>query len=234
MDAKKTHILINNALWNKGEKVYRKFKRIRNRPEVIIFNNFRNSWTQYLESEFEQSKIADFLEIRKRKLKDSFVLDPVFTNQAYKNFETLSQTKLRHPCSTGFIGMFLMSRSCRSVSAFGFCNSKTDGNYRTMWHDYKNEHKVYEMWSRDVHFNLTLYPPPLWYRLKHPAACNGGEMNACPPSPRGSKFFKFHVVFGKIWQNRMSGPLSGGLAPSSRGNPGSATDTDSNFSYKKI
>ena len=168
---KKTHILINNALWNKGEKVYRKFKRIRNRPEVIIFSSFRNSWTQYLESEFEQSKIADFLEIRKRKLKDSFVLDPVFTNQAYKNFETLSQTKLRHPCSTGFIGMFLMSRSCRSVSAFGFCNSKTHGNYRTMWHDYKNEHKVYEMWSRDVHFNLTLYPPPLWYRLKHPAAC---------------------------------------------------------------
>ena len=158
---KKTHILINNALWNKGEKVYRKFNRIRNRPEVLIFNNFRNSWTEYLESEFEQSKIAEFLEIRKRKLKNSFVLDPVFTNQAYKNFETLSQTKLRHPCSTGFIGMFLMSRSCRSVSAFGFCNSKADGNYRTMWHDYENEHKVYEMWSRDIHFNLTLYPPPL-------------------------------------------------------------------------
>ena len=62
----------------------------------------------------------------------------------------------------------------------------------------------------------------------------GGEMNECPPSPRGSKFFKFHAVFGKIWQNRMFGSLSGGLAPSSRGNPGSATDTDSNFSYKKI
>ena len=31
------------------------------------------------------------------------------------------------------------------------------------------------------------------------------------------KFFQFHAVFEKIWQNRM-------LAPPSRGNPGSATD----------
>ena len=34
--------------------------------------------------------------------------------------------------------------------------------------------------------------------------------------PLGSKFFEFHVVFGKIWRNRM-------LAPPPRGNPGSAT-----------
>ena len=43
-----------------------------------------------------------------------------------------------------------------------------------------------------------------------------------PPSPWGSKFFQFHAVFGKFWQNRMLAP-PGELAPPPRGNPGSAT-----------
>ena len=42
------------------------------------------------------------------------------------------------------------------------------------------------------------------------------------PSP-GSKFFQFHAVFGKFWQNRMLAP-PGELAPPPRGNPGSATE----------
>ena len=41
-------------------------------------------------------------------------------------------------------------------------------------------------------------------------------------SPPRSKFFQFHAVFGKIWQNRMLAP-PGELAPPPRGNPGSAT-----------
>ena len=36
-------------------------------------------------------------------------------------------------------------------------------------------------------------------------------------APLGSKFFQFHAVFEKIWQNRM-------LAPPPRGNPGCATE----------
>ena len=40
--------------------------------------------------------------------------------------------------------------------------------------------------------------------------------------PPGSKFFQFHAVFGKIWQNHMLVP-PGELAPPPRGNPGSAT-----------
>ena len=43
--------------------------------------------------------------------------------------------------------------------------------------------------------------------------------------PRGSKFFQFHAVFGKIWQNRMLAP-PWELAPPPRGNPGSATVVD--------
>ena len=40
--------------------------------------------------------------------------------------------------------------------------------------------------------------------------------------PWGSKFFQFHAVFGKIWQNRMLVP-PGELAPPPQGNPGSTT-----------
>ena len=40
--------------------------------------------------------------------------------------------------------------------------------------------------------------------------------------PRGPKFFQFHAVFGKIWQNRMLAS-PGKLAPPPRGNPRSAT-----------
>ena len=40
--------------------------------------------------------------------------------------------------------------------------------------------------------------------------------------PPGSKFFQFHAVFGKNWQNRMLAP-PGEFAHPPRGNPGSAT-----------
>ena len=47
-----------------------------------------------------------------------------------------------------------------------------------------------------------------------------GAQGTCTP-PR-FKFFQFHAVFGKIWQNRMLVP-PGELVPPPRGNPGSAT-----------
>ena len=37
------------------------------------------------------------------------------------------------------------------------------------------------------------------------ADLRGGARDARPP-PGGPKFFQFHVVFGKIWQNRMLTP----------------------------
>ena len=44
----------------------------------------------------------------------------------------------------------------------------------------------------------------------------------CAPTC-GSKFFQFHAVFGKSWQNCMLAPQPGELAPPPRANPGSAT-----------
>ena len=42
----------------------------------------------------------------------------------------------------------------------------------------------------------------------------GGRKGRAPP-PGESKFFQFHAVFGKIWQNRMLAPPRGVGAPSS-------------------
>ena len=51
------------------------------------------------------------------------------------------------------------------------------------------------------------------------ADLRGGGARTRPP---GSKFFQFHAVFGKIWQNRML-VLPRGVGAPPRGNPGSAT-----------
>ena len=51
--------------------------------------------------------------------------------------------------------------------------------------------------------------------------------------PPRSKFFQFHAVFGKIWQNRMLAPLPQGLAPPPRVNPGSATGAGLDCLQKK-
>ena len=53
------------------------------------------------------------------------------------------------------------------------------------------------------------------------ADLRGGARDTRPPW--GPKFFQFHAVFGKIWQNLMLAPPPGELAPPPRGNPGSAT-----------
>ena len=44
-----------------------------------------------------------------------------------------------------------------------------------------------------------------------------------PPHPPESKFFQFHAVFGKLWENRMLAPY-GGLTPPSRENHVSANE----------
>ena len=46
--------------------------------------------------------------------------------------------------------------------------------------------------------------------------CSGGSKGARGTrAPPGPKFFQFHAVFGKIWQNRMLAPPRGVGAPSS-------------------
>ena len=43
------------------------------------------------------------------------------------------------------------------------------------------------------------------------ADLRGGRRGRAPP--RGSKFFQFHAVFGKFWQNRMLAPPLGSWRP---------------------
>ena len=43
-------------------------------------------------------------------------------------------------------------------------------------------------------------------------------------TPSGSKFFQFHAIFGKFWQNRMLAPRWKVARPHPGETPGSATD----------
>ena len=45
------------------------------------------------------------------------------------------------------------------------------------------------------------------------ADLRGAQGTRAPPPPRGPKFFRFHAVFGKIWQNRMLAPPLGSWRP---------------------
>ena len=89
--------------------------------------------------------------------------------------------------------------------------------------------------AKETHFKASNYHPQtkLWKGNVFRSICQefypqGGGVHpwADPPAVadlrgvRGarppSKFFQFHAVCGKIWQNRMLAP-PGGLAPSDRG-----------------
>ena len=51
----------------------------------------------------------------------------------------------------------------------------------------------------------------LWKHYHHlrSVITSGGFRGGRPPPPRAPKFFRFHAVFGKIWQNRMLAPPPG-------------------------
>ena len=68
---------------------------------------------------------------------------------------------------------------------------------------------------------LSFFPLQLFFSLF--IFSGGSKGGARDARPRGRKFFQFHAVFGKIWQNRMLAPPRE-LAPPPRGNPGSVTD----------
>ena len=56
------------------------------------------------------------------------------------------------------------------------------------------------------------HPPPTRLLLL-PVADLGGRRGHAPPPPRAPKFFRFHAVFRKIWQNHMLAPSWGVGAP---------------------
>ena len=62
-----------------------------------------------------------------------------------------------------------------------------------------------------------------------PVADLGGREGRAPP-PWEPKFFRFHAVFRKFWQNRMLAPPLGSWRPP-RGNPGSAAASLSEKSW---
>ncbi len=66
--------------------------------------------------------------------------------------------------SSGWMGMFLMSRVCSRISAFGF-SASFHKDYREIGHDYLHEHEVLKKWHqyKNPSVPLVLFPPlPTW------------------------------------------------------------------------
>ena len=90
---------------------------------------------------------------------------------------------------------------------------------------YKWIYRTYILNSfRELYLYDTLWKTSCLHWIYTVADLHSKILDARPPPP-GPKFFQFHAVFGKIWQNRMLAPPPGELAPPPRGNPRSATAT---------
>ena len=77
------------------------------------------------------------------------------------------------------------------------CRERKPSNNLLTWY-------VFEQFPYEVQCTLSTKP----------VADLRGAQGTRPP-PLGSKFFRFHAVFGKFWQNRMFAPPRGVGAPSS-------------------
>ena len=63
----------------------------------------------------------------------------------------------------------------------------------------------------DIHLKIILLVPFKVQNVEKSVGSSGGSKGAGKGRvpPWGTKFFQFHAVFGKFWQNRMLAPLPG-------------------------
>ena len=87
----------------------------------------------------------------------TFSIDPLFTQSAIAAFERLSNARLKTLISTGYLAMYLLTKTCNRINAFGFC---TIDKYYPPYpgHDFDTEHKIYDKWSKSKEINLKMYP----------------------------------------------------------------------------
>ena len=155
---KTTHMMVNDAFWFSQSSIYGRLEELRDLPGRIIFNHFTSDWN----CSFSNKKryfMEEVLKIRQ----DALILDPLFIQSAL----VASRTPVMHhysKASSGWTGMYLLTRYCRVINAFGFCPD-LDKDYQRIVHHFPGEHERYFDWSqrKDNSFELNMYPSPLWH-----------------------------------------------------------------------
>ena len=164
-----THMMVHCGFWNAAEPQYKKLYLIQNRTENIILFYARmhheikkgplskKYFTNYL-----FPKYTEFLKARSSRSNETFILNHDFIKKSRDAFEASSGAKLKFYPSSGFMGLFLMSRTCARITAFGFSDAELKTDYRfigkTLTHDFQGEHKAMKRWVKyinpSVQFNI--------------------------------------------------------------------------------
>ena len=154
-----THMIINDAMWNRHEKIFRKYHLLTNVSGILIFNHYGLNWKLHNPFTRDQhnilKKILQFFNTRKRKLNETFILHPSFLKFVNVAFEQLAKRPVKHLPTTGFIAIITLAKLCKEVHAFGFMDPAP-----IFWHDVRNEHKLLRKWSSDemAEVKLKMYP----------------------------------------------------------------------------
>ena len=156
---KTTHMMINDAMWNRHEKIFGMYHLLIKVSGILIFNHFGSSWKLYNPFARDQPnilpKILQVFMTRKDKLNETFILNPIFLNFVNVAFESVIKKPVKHLPTTGFIAIVALAKLCKEVHTFGFIDPAP-----IFWHDIRNEHKLLRMWSSDENakIKLQMYP----------------------------------------------------------------------------
>ncbi len=171
--SKTTHMVVHCGFWSGAEPQYKKLYLIRDRPENIILFYAR------MHHKVKRGRIPDaflkkdlfpkytaFLNERKNRLNKTFIMDHLFLIRSRAAYEAGSGKKLRFYPSSGFTGLFLMSRTCARITAYGFsdANLRKDYKWFQKWsgstHDFPGEHHAMHRWAQHPNptVPLTLRP----------------------------------------------------------------------------
>ena len=155
---KTTHILVHCGFWNPFELQYEKLLLVQNRTEnIILFFAImhhqikKGSLSKKYITEYLFPKYASFLKIRNKHLNKTFIINHEFIKRSRDAFEVSSNSSLTFYPSSGFMGLYLLARTCSSITAYGFSDSKLEDDYkflhRVHTHDFKAEHYAMKRWS---------------------------------------------------------------------------------------
>ena len=165
--SKTTHMMVHCGFWNPSEPQYKKLYLIQNRTENIILFYAR------MHHEFKKGPLTDiylkktlfphyitFLKERKLRLKQTFILNHHFVKRSRNAFEVSSGVKLKYYPSSGWMGIFLLSRTCVSITAFGFSDNELKKDYKNLGkgitHNFQGEHNVMKRWTNYQNPSVTL------------------------------------------------------------------------------
>ena len=156
---KTTHMMMNDAVWNKHTRFYGKYHLLNEVSGVLIFNHFGFNWK--LNNSFNRyqhnilPRILQFFITRKEKLNETFILDPSFLTFVNFAFESVIKQPLKTLPTTGFVAIVPLAKLCKRVHSFGFIDPAP-----IFWHDIKNEHKLLRKWSLDktAKVKLKMFP----------------------------------------------------------------------------